>query len=422
MQVEIIYVEDDFEAGYESDGSSVRESESRESSVMEDKPEAAGSEEEEVPEKKKKKEKKVKKAPKKKEKKEKEPSPPKLKLDLGGPPPPKVNKAKLFEQQQKAAAEAPMNKPPPKKSGKLAGALAAMQQQEAAAKEAELQRQQIEEKMKQMKEEQANKQQNGDQEEENEENEDGEGDGEERGSQEGGSEDRSRSGSEDGSNDEEQEDEGSNEESGEENSGESGAETESSVENFTRPDNDYGEWDKYDDQQGVIRSKYERKKHKKLSERERDIEWQKAREAARYPRIHAHLKDCAIEEGHSIKLTCTVSGPELLIKWLKDGHPLEKSPKYRVLVNEGIVSLEILRTLPSDSGEYTCSVSNNNGDASTTAIVTIYDVIKDDPTPPTFTLVRGMSLYKIYNFVTFVENFFSFFSRLLSLKRRRTRN
>lgn len=78
------------------------------------------------------------------------------------------------------------------------------------------------------------------------------------------------------------------------------------------------------------------------------------------------------------------------IKWLKDGHPLEKSPKYRVLVNEGIVSLEILRTLPSDSGEYTCSLTNSNGDASTSAIVTIFDVIKDDPTPPTFTLVRGM--------------------------------
>lgn len=392
MQVEIIYVEDDFE-GYESDGSSIIESESRESSVLEEKPETAGSEEEEAPEKKKK-AKKAKKAPKKKEKKEKEPSPPKLKLDLGGPPQPKVNKAKLFEQQQKAAAEQPMNKPPPKKSGKLAGALAAMQAQEAAAKEAELQRQQIEEKMKQMKEEQANKQQNDDQEDEDGE-ERASADGEERGSQEGsdygGSGSGSRSGSDYGSNDEEQEDEGSDEEGeGEENSNESGAETESSVENFVRPDNDYGEWDKYDDQQGVIRSKYERKKHKKMSERERDIEWQKAREAARYPRIHAHLKDCAIEEGHSIKLTCTVSGPELNIKWLKDGHPLEKSPKYRVLVNEGIVSLEILRTLPSDSGEYTCSLTNSNGDASTSAIVTIFDVIKDDPTPPTFTLARGI--------------------------------
>lgn len=98
---------------------------------------------------------------------------------------------------------------------------------------------------------------------------------------------------------------------------------------------------------------------------------------------------------------------------MKDCHPLEKSPKYRVLVNEGIVSLEILRTLPSDSGEYTCKLTNNNGDASTTAIVTIYDVIKDDPTPPTFTLVRGITLYNLMDFLIFID----FVYRLLSLER-----
>lgn len=126
-----------------------------------------------------------------------------------------------------------------------------------------------------------------------------------------------------------------------------------------------------------------------MTERERDLEFQKAREAARLPRIHAHLKDIATEEGHNVRLTCTVTGPELVIKWLKDGEPIEKSPKYRVLINEGILSLEIVRALSSDSGEYTCTLKNSNGEAATSAIVTIYDIIKDDPTPPTITAVRG---------------------------------
>lgn len=74
---------------------------------------------------------------------------------------------------------------------------------------------------------------------------------------------------------------------------------------------------------------------------------------------------------------------------MKDGEPIEKSARHRVLVNEGILSFEILRSLPTDSGEYTCSLKNNNGEASTSSIVTIYEVIKDDPTPPVITTVRG---------------------------------
>lgn len=127
-----------------------------------------------------------------------------------------------------------------------------------------------------------------------------------------------------------------------------------------------------------------------MSERERDREWRKAREAARRPRIHVHLKDVATEEGHNVKLMTNISGPELNIRWLKNGEPIERGPKYRISMNEGIVGLEIMRAVPNDSGEYSCSVRNNNGDAVTSAIVTIYDVIKDDPTPPTFTSARGI--------------------------------
>lgn len=427
--VEIIYVEDD---DYDSmDTESYRDSESPGSVILESEggePIEGGDGEEAAPKEKKKK--KGKKVIKKKEKKEKEPSPPKLKLDM--PEKPKISKAKLFEQQQaREEKEKAAEKPPPKrKGGKLTGALAAMQAEEAKQKEAEEQKKLIEEKMKKMKAEQEAKKQAEaeeraeDEEEEPEDREESEmpESGDEQGSEERGSDEgsggESGSGSEAGS-DEEDGDGGSRSgsEQGDAASSMGRRGSQSSEDNFTRPNYDE-EWTKMDaDGQGVIRSTYERKQHKKLSERERDQEWQKRRESTRIPRIHTHLKDVAVEEGHNVRLTCTVTGPELMIKWLRDGNPLERGPKYRILANEGMLILEIMRALPSDSAEYTCSLSNINGEASTSAIVTVYDVIRDDPIPPTFTSARGT--YTCYSFcILYIFTIKQlFFYRLLSLER-----
>lgn len=142
-------------------------------------------------------------------------------------------------------------------------------------------------------------------------------------------------------------------------------------------------------EQGIIRSKYEPKEFKKMTERERFFAFQRARESARMPHIHSQIRDITIAEGHSMKLTCTASGPEMNIRWLRDGNPIEKGPRMRMLANEGILTLEIPNAMATDSGEYTCLIRNQNGEASTSAIVTIYEVIKDDPIPPTFISARG---------------------------------
>lgn len=142
-------------------------------------------------------------------------------------------------------------------------------------------------------------------------------------------------------------------------------------------------------EQGIIRSKYEPEEFQKLTERERFLAFQRARESARLPRIHSHIRDVTISEGNNVKLTCTASGPEMNIRWYKDGNPLEKGPRTRILANEGILTLEVLRSMATDSGEYSCVLKNQNGEAQTSAIVTVYEIIKDDPIPPTFTLARG---------------------------------
>lgn len=145
---------------------------------------------------------------------------------------------------------------------------------------------------------------------------------------------------------------------------------------------------------------YEPEAFKNLTERERFYAFQRARENARIPRIHNHIRDVTIEEGHGIKLTCTASGPELNIRWLKDGNHIEKGPRNRILVNEGILTFEIPRALPSDSGEYTCLLRNPNGDASTSAIVTVYEIIQELPQPPVIISVRGSCICILHQAVT----------------------
>lgn len=149
-------------------------------------------------------------------------------------------------------------------------------------------------------------------------------------------------------------------------------------------------WSKLDEvEQGIIRAKYEPKEFKNLTERERFLAFQRARDSARMPHIHSFIRDVTVAEGHSVKLTCTASGPEMNIRWLKDGQHVERSPRIRMLANEGILTFEIPNSMATDSGEYTCLIVNQNGEASTSAIVTVYEVIKDDPIPPTFISARG---------------------------------
>lgn len=177
------------------------------------------------------------------------------------------------------------------------------------------------------------------------------------------------------------------------------------ISGFTRPNwEDEANWTAMEkEKEGVVKSPYERKRLKK-SERERDLEWRRAREAARAPRIHVHLKDIAVEEGHNVKLTTNISGPELVVKWLKDGQAVERGPKFRILINEGIVVLEIIKPTGKDCGEYTCMATNNNGTAATSAIVTIYEKLKEDPTPPTFTSARGISMMARWQESPFIKD------------------
>lgn len=125
-----------------------------------------------------------------------------------------------------------------------------------------------------------------------------------------------------------------------------------------------------------------------MTERERDLEWQRQRQLMRPPLVISHLKSRSAPKGSTVKLTCTISGPGITVRWFKDGDPVEKNPRHTFKVSEGLLSLEIKDVEFSDAGEYSCIIKNKNGETSTSTSVQVYENIESKPIPPTFISIK----------------------------------
>ncbi|KAH8321002.1 hypothetical protein KR067_013027 [Drosophila pandora] len=337
--------------------------------------------------------------PKKKEKKEKSPSPKlTLKLEIGGGQ--KASK-KMFEQQQ---AQQAGPKPPPKKSKMV---LQMEEQARAAAKAAEEEAarakpkgETFEERQKRLqaeKEEQERieaEQRALEEAEAEEDEEDPSAMGEE-----------GEEGTEAGYGDEDQDQ--YQEDGGEEERFDEAEEEEDQVtdlkkkdekrrgsdssDDFVRPD-PYEEerWQRIAAVEGEEFMQQMRKysQAKRISEKERDADWQRRREQARNPKFINFLSDRAAETGQSVRLACAVDGPELSAKWYHNRKQLERDGCHRIMNNNNILVLEVLNTTILDSGEYSCVISNQNDEVTSSCIVTIYEVFKDEPKPPSIQYIK----------------------------------
>lgn len=130
----------------------------------------------------------------------------------------------------------------------------------------------------------------------------------------------------------------------------------------------------------------------RLETERREKEYQTALAISRVPHILVHLLDTTVEEGGNLKLACSVIGTDLKIKWYHDGHEIDphaSRKKYRMEGSGETVSLEILNTTPADSGEYMVRLHNDYGDTGNSAIVRIFDVVKNVPALPSFFKVHG---------------------------------
>ncbi|KAH8390355.1 hypothetical protein KR200_010964 [Drosophila serrata] len=332
--------------------------------------------------------------PKKKEKKEKSPSPKlTLKLEIGGGQ--KASK-KMFEQQQAAP------KPPPKKSKMV---LQMEEQARAAAKAAEEEAARAKPKGETYEERQKRLQAEKEEQErleaeqraleeaeaeEDEEDPSAMGEEGEEGTEAGyGDEDQEYAG-EDGEAEEDRDIEEEDAVTDLKKKDEKRRGSDSS-DDFVRPDpHEEERWQRIAAIEGEEFMQQMRKysQAKRISEKERDADWQRRREQARNPKFINFLSDRAAEAGQSVRLACAVDGPELSAKWYHNRKQLERDGCHRIINNNNILVLEVLNTTILDSGEYSCVISNQNDEVTSSCIVTIYEVFKDEPKPPSIQYIK----------------------------------
>ncbi len=78
------------------------------------------------------------------------------------------------------------------------------------------------------------------------------------------------------------------------------------------------------------------------------------------------------KQGIVARLQCTVKGsPELHIHWFWNERELIDGEKYKISFKNGVATLEIMNLLVTDSGSYTCEVSNNAGSESCNTLIAV---------------------------------------------------
>nr|XP_037874741.1 titin homolog isoform X4 [Bombyx mori] len=111
-----------------------------------------------------------------------------------------------------------------------------------------------------------------------------------------------------------------------------------------------------------------------------------SRNSTRKPVFSTFLTDRTAVEGSRVKLTCSViSSSDPTVTWYRNGVLLDNKLKYRKKLVDGLITLEVLNAVPSDSAEYSCTVENENGAISTSANLKVYPSFEASPIPPTFT-------------------------------------
>lgn len=116
------------------------------------------------------------------------------------------------------------------------------------------------------------------------------------------------------------------------------------------------------------------------------------RDLKRKPVFSTYLTDRTAVEGSRVKLTCSVlSSTDPKVTWYRNGNLLDNKLKYRTKFSEGLITLEVLNAVPTDSAEYSCVVENDNGAVSCNANLKVYPCFESSPIPPTFTRsIRGL--------------------------------
>lgn len=125
-----------------------------------------------------------------------------------------------------------------------------------------------------------------------------------------------------------------------------------------------------------------------LTEKEYDQEWQRERESRKLPLLLNQLAARTVVEHTPIKLSCSVDGEGVQVKWLKNGALIPKNANQTA--KDGLMVLDLPDPTKDDSGVYSCVIKNKNGEVSTSATVSVYQLSSELVISPSFVSVRGI--------------------------------
>ena len=141
------------------------------------------------------------------------------------------------------------------------------------------------------------------------------------------------------------------------------------------------------------------------SEKDRDQEFREyIRELCR-PSIVSYLPDRVAAKGSDVRLTCTVKGNNIQMKWLKDDVVLERSKNVQTRSDGEIHTLEITQITEKNAGIYTAAFKNRAGEVETTSRVKVFDGKLHKPEHVDIALVQGEFRCKyllLFSFANFI--------------------
>jgi hypothetical protein len=141
------------------------------------------------------------------------------------------------------------------------------------------------------------------------------------------------------------------------------------------------------------------------SEKERDEEFRNyVRDLCR-PQIISYLPDRNAPKGSNVKLTCTVKGYNMTVRWLKNGEELQRSKTIQTKSDGEIHMLEITKITNKDAGEYTVVFKNRAGEVSTSSLIKVFDGKLHKPDHLDIALVKGEFLSCVISILYFQKNF-----------------
>jgi Immunoglobulin I-set domain len=127
------------------------------------------------------------------------------------------------------------------------------------------------------------------------------------------------------------------------------------------------------------------------SEKDRDQEFREYIFELCRPSIVSYLPDRVAAKGSDVRLTCTVKGNNVQVKWMKDEVPLERKANVQYRSDGEIHILEITKISDREAGEYTAVFKNRAGEVETSSRIKVFDGKLHKPEHVDVALVKGKS-------------------------------